>query len=49
MEGWMKALGPLPQFVGTDSVGTYRRAATSFYVRTVINRNVETGSDPKSV
>jgi hypothetical protein len=35
---------------GTDSTGTYRLAATylTFYMRTVINRNVETGSDPKS-
>jgi hypothetical protein len=43
-------LGPLPQLVGTNSGGTSRRTATYLTtdIRTVINRNVETGSDLKS-
>jgi len=46
-----KPLGLLPQFLNTDSTGTLRRTVTclTFYSQTVINRNVETGSGPKSL
>ena len=46
-----KPLGPFPQFVRTESGGTFRRTATflTFFMRNVINGNVETGSGPKSL
>jgi hypothetical protein len=52
--GWRrktKPLGPPPQFVDTASGGMFHRTAPylTFYMQTVINRNVETGSGPKSL